>query len=366
MDAWSSRITGIVDTHVHMRALDDEGSLLRIRQATGIDRMALVAIQNPEAGSGLPAALYMKAMHPRLFYCFAGLNHAQALSDGRVQTPSLAQQAARFVELGCDGIKMIEGKPTSRQRLDVPVTDPYYADYWAHVEELGLPIVWHVNDPEEFWDPELLPGWARERNWGYSPEDVQKEELYSEVDEVLERHPRLKIIFAHFYFLSADLDRAGRFLDRHPNVCFDLAPGVEMLYNMSRDPERSRAFFTCYADQIVFGTDLFSGLTEERGRFRAGLVFRWLERDDAFRVHEDADFLLGPPEDGIVRGMALPEDVLERIYGGNHRRLVGAEPRVLNVELAVEECKRIAAAAATFGGRPAAETEAGRVARRLS
>jgi hypothetical protein len=32
----------------------------------------------------------------------------------------------------------------------------------------------------------------------------------------------------------------------------------------------------------------------------AGLVFRWSESDDTCRVLEAADFLLGPPEDGLV------------------------------------------------------------------
>jgi predicted TIM-barrel fold metal-dependent hydrolase len=336
--------------------------MLAIRESTGIDKMVLVAIQNPAAGSGLAQALYMKARHPKSFYVFAGLNHASMLSQGRVKTPSLAEQAEVFQALGCDGIKMIEGKPTSRQRMDVPVTDAYFADYWAKVEELGTPIVWHVNDPEEFWDRDLLPGWAKERNWGYGPADVQKEQLYAEVDEVLARHPRLRIVFAHFYFLSADLARAGRFLDAHPAVSFDLAPGIEMLYNLSRDPHTSRDFFCRYADQIVFGTDLSSGQTVQEGRIRAGIIYRWLETEDTFRVPREADFLLGPPEDGVIRGMALPEDVLERIYVQNPVRLAGLEPRVLDLPRAVAECERVADIAEALSGRPRSETEAAKVA----
>jgi hypothetical protein len=343
----------------------DEASLLAIREATGIDKMTLVAVQNPETGSGLSQALYMKAAHPGMFYVFAGLNHAQQLTGGRVTTPSLVEQAEGFVAMGCDGIKMIEGKPTSRQRMDIPVTDPYFADYWARVEELGLPIVWHVNDPEEFWDPERIPGWAKERNWGYGPADVQKEQLYAEVAEVLARHPRLKITFAHFYFLSANLERAARFLDEHPGVCFDLAPGVEMLYNLSHDPGASRAFFTRYADRIVFGTDLFSSLTVQEGRFRTGIIYRWLESEDTYRVPDGADFLLGPPEDGLIRGMSLPEDVLEGIYIQNHARLVGSEPRALNLGRVVEECERLAGLAEVLSDTPAVETEAGQVVQRL-
>lgn len=366
MDDWHSHVQGIVDGHVHMGSIAGEASMLEIRDATAISKMALVAIQNPEAGAGLPQALYMKARYPEAFYVFGGLNHATRLSKGRVKAPALADQVDNIVAMGCDGIKMIEGKPTSRQRMDVPVTDPYFDDYWARVEDVGLPVVWHVNDPEEFWDPERIPGWARERNWGYGPGDVAKEQLYAEVDEVLVRNPGLNIIFAHFYFLSADLPRAARFFDAHPTVCFDLAPGIEMLYNLSRDVDASRTFFAKYADRIVFGTDLSSTLTVEQGRIRAGIVYRWLESEDTFRVPEAADFLLGPPEDGVIRGMSLPDDVLARIYHDNLYRLAGLEPRSLDAERAVRECERLADIAEQLSGAPAAETEAARVARSLT
>lgn len=366
MSEAQSRMTGIVDGHVHMGSIDEEDALLAICETVGIDRMVLVSIQDPASASGLAQSLYMKARHPGRFYVFAGLNHAARLSGGRVSTPTLAEQSTSFAAMGCDGIKMIEGKPTSRRQMNVPVTDAYYAEYWERVEALGLPIVWHVNDPEEFWDPERLPGWARKHGWGYGPEDATKEELYREVDDVLGRHPRLKVIFAHFYFLSADLPRAARYLEEHPTVHFDLAPGIEMLYNISRDPEAGREFFIRYADRIVFGTDIWSGLTPQQAAARAGIVFRWLESDEEFRVPAEADELLGPPEDGVIRGMALPDDVLARIYCDNMAALAGAEPQPLNLSAAVEECQRLAAIAEAFSGRPAQETEAARVAASLA
>jgi hypothetical protein len=366
MNEWGSKAKGIIDCHVHMGGVRSEAGMEAVRKATGITRMSLVSIQEAEAGAGLPQSLYMKSRHPHTYYVLAGLNHAARLTGGKVRTPSLAAQADAFVKIGCDGIKMIEGKPTSRQQMDVPVTDIYFEDYWARVEELGLPIVWHVNDPEEFWDPEKIPSWAKKHNWGYGPGDVQKEELYAEVDEVLARHPDLVVVFAHFYFLSADLPRAARLFDEHPNVHFDLAPGIEMLYNISRDPQAGREFFINHADRIVLGTDLFSSLTVEQGRARAGIVFRWLESEDTFRVPPEADFLLGPPEDGVIRGMSLPDNVLGKIYGGNFARLAGPKPKPLNVGAAVEECKRLAAIAEAMSGKPAAQTEAARVAELLA
>jgi predicted TIM-barrel fold metal-dependent hydrolase len=328
--------------------------------------MGLASIQDPKAGAGLPQSLLMKARHPDTFFVLAGLNHATWLSKGKVRGPGLAEQVGLLARIGCDGLKMIEGKPTSRQQMDIPVTDAYFADYWARVEQEGVPVLWHVNDPEEFWDPRRIPGWAKERNWGYGPKDAQKETLYAEVEEVLARHPRLKIAFAHFYFLSADLGRAGRFLDAHPSVSLDLAPGIEMLYNISRDPAAGRDFFVKYADRIVFGTDLMDRQTPAEGRIRAGLVFRWLETEDVFRVPPEADFLLGPPQDGVIRGMALPPDVLAKIYRENHVRRLGAKPAPLDVDAAIAECRRLAAVAEALSGKLAAETEAARAAAGLA
>ncbi len=370
MGAWASKSENILDGHVHMGPISDEKALLDICGATGISRMVLVAIQDAASGAGLPQALYMKARHPEKFYVFAGLNHGARLAGGKVNTPSLARQVDSFVEMGCDGIKMIEGKPTWRQTLDIPATDPYFEPYWARVEEVDLPMVWHVNDPEEFWDPELTPEWAKSRGWGYGPEDVKKEDLYAEVAEVLRRHPGLRVVFAHFYFLSADLPRAGRFLDEHPKVNVDLTPGIEMLYNISRDPEAGREFFVKYADRIVFGTDISSGMGTAAAAERAGIVYRWLESCDTFTVGEDADFLLGGPEDGVIRGMSLPADVLVKIYGANMTRLAaadpqgrpGAAPKPLDLAACVAQCEGIAAITEAMSGQSAAADPEGRPA----
>lgn len=366
MSEWSSRIKGITDNHVHMGNMAQERAMLAIRDATGIEKMGLVSIQNAEKGEGLAGSLYMKARHPELFYVFAGINHAGRLSGGRVRTSPLPEQVDLIKAMGCDGIKMVEGKPTSRQRMNIPVTDAYFADYWARVEEVGLPLVWHVNDPEEFWEPSKLPKWAQALNWGYGPQDVQKEELYAEVAEVLTRHPKLVVMFPHFYFLSADLPRAGRFMEEHPNVYLDLAPGIEMLYNISRDPQAGREFFTKYANRIVYGTDLSSNQTVDEGRYRAGIVFRWLESEDTFRIPEGVDFLLGKPDDGVIRGMALPEDTLLQIYGRNYARLAGARPKPLDVGVCIEACERMASIAHAMSGVAAEETEAARVAKVLA
>ena len=144
------------------------------------------------------------------------------------------------------------------------------------------------------------------------------------MDTILARNPNLKLTLAHFYFLSLDLPRAGRFLDAHPSVCFDLAPHMSMYTDFSRSPAETRAFFLRYQDRIVFGTDI-----DTRALARGAQAFMryipWL-----IRSLLECDGPFTTPAGLVFHGLGLPLDVLEKIYRGNFERLYGPHPGALN------------------------------------
>jgi len=109
-----------------------------------------------------------------------------------------------------------------------------------------------------------------------------KEKFYHETEEILKRHPRLKIALCHMYFLSADIDKAANILDTYPNTNFDLAPGVEYLYNMSRNRDEWHDFFIKYQDRIFFGTDIMELYHVKASMNRVWLVRNFLESDEEF------------------------------------------------------------------------------------
>lgn len=319
----------VVDCHAHLYGgVDGIPGLVRTARELGFARMNIACVPHQDLVNTNPAALVAKAQHPELFYVFAGLDHAGRFSGGRVQSPGLAEQAERLAALGADGLKLLEAKPTVRKWLGEPLDGPYFADFFARVEELGLPLLWHAADPEEFWEPARTPAWAVERGWAYDGSFVAKETLQAEVEAVLARHPGLKVILAHFCFLSADLPRAERFLERFPNVRLDLAPGVELIYNLSRDVQASRSFFIRHADRILFGTDIgiLADATARQSARRAELVRRFLATGDSFGADPEADFLLAPPPGAVGRGLALPEEALRKILAANFERLAGPGP----------------------------------------
>ena len=184
------------------------------------------------------------------------------------------------------------------------------------------------------------------RDWFYGDGTFPtKEALYAEIDHVLARHPTLKLILAHFYFLSADLERAARLLDAYPSVCLDITPGGEMYNHFTRSGEAARAFFLRYQDRIVYGTDVSTRAIQQGGieapLSYAHFVRTFLETAEPFTPPPAIPHWLEDDLEAIVP-IELPQEALAKIYHGNFERLYGASPAPLNREAALAELARIA------------------------
>ena len=340
----------IIDGHVHYAHYAYQDSLMRLLDKAGIDKLAVVCTPDEQRLSLVPDALLLKAAYPDRVYVFGGLDISSLF-----MAPDIAGEAfAHYVDvlrgLGADGVKMIEGKAEMRKRLPIPdFDDPVYAPYWEKMADLGMPLIFHVNDPEEFWDADKVPDWAREMGWFYGDGSyIDNEDQYRQVLAVLDRHPSLKVAFAHFFFLSAQLDRLADYLDRYPNMHVDLTPGIEMYFNFAREPEKTREFFIKYQDRIIYGTDIGArallrdreaGIEAEESLARIEVVRGFLENDGPFNLTH-AGFLFGGREAEFY-GINLPEDVLDKIYYQNFERFAGAAPKPLNKEAILEEAQRL-------------------------
>jgi predicted TIM-barrel fold metal-dependent hydrolase len=328
---------GVVDGHFHLHSevvrTDFVTNLGEIMRACRVVSLAIACCTAAygRLGDNLMAALAKEA-YPEQVYTFGGVaHHLPAVPEERIDP---AGQARKLVQIGFDGIKMIEGKPSVRGALGCPLDAPLYDDYYAYLASEKVPLIWHVGDPAHFWAGGRLDAGMPGR-----------EELYREVDRVLDRFPGLKVIFAHFYFMADDLERAAQFLDRHPAVSFDLTPHPDMYVEFSRDPDQARTFFLKYQDRIIFGTDNHG---EDRDFppgapleywpvYKVAAMRAFLETDEAF-----------PGWHHSLRGIALGREVLDKVYRENLRHYVGERPRPLNTDLAIEEGERILALARRY------------------
>ncbi len=340
----------IIDGHIHYAHYSYADSLMAILDDAGIDRLGVVCTPDEQRLSLVPDALHLKAMHPEQVYVFGGLDISPLFMTPDIAGEAFAHYVDVLCEMGVDGIKMIEGKAEIRKRLPIPdFDDPVYAPYWEKLAQAQVPLVFHVNDPEAFWDAERVPDWAREMGWYYGDGTyIDNEDQYRQVLSVLDRHPDLHINFAHFFFLSAQLDRLGGYLDRYPNMRVDLTPGIEMYFNFAANPQQTRDFFIKYQDRILYGTDIGAralladreaGIETEESLARIEVVRGFLENEGPFNLTHQG-FLFGGPEANFF-GIQLPGDVLDKIYYQNFIKFAGEMPKPLNREAILEECARL-------------------------
>lgn len=273
-----------------------------------------LAEYSTDVSNNILAAL-CKVQMPEL-YIHGGIVYDTASAQEQMQESfAFTTQYRELMEIGFDGIKMLETKPSEIRRLKHSMDDELYEDWFAAIERDGTHIVWHVADPRHFWIREYVSDEFVERGWFYGDGTYPtQEEIFRQVETVLSRHPKLNVTFAHFYFHGDLPDRLENLFVRYPNVNVDITPGWEMYAAFAKDPTYWRGFFTRHADRIGFGTD---SCDENEGSPEiADIVYRFLttsEEQEVFGIR--------------FSGIALEGIPLQMILEGNFRRRVGERPR---------------------------------------
>lgn len=327
----------LIDCHIHIKdewglqLFDLIDAMKEICRESDMRAFAILSIPSWDEEHILqnPLSILLKASYSDKTYFFGGLDYY--LYSNKPQGCNFDKQLKKLIDIGADGLKLIETKPMVRKNIGyIPFTDPSYNSLFEILEEKQMPILWHVGDPETFWDPEKAPSWSYTSGWFYGDSAFpSKDDLYSESESILKRYPDLSITFAHMYFLSADLERADKFLDTYKNVRFDVTPGSEMYGNFALRRDDWHNFFIKHQDQILFGTDggwsTGQGMKAKIGRAKliAENVHRFLETADVFEMY-----------DFKVKGIDLPNDVLNKILCGNFLRVVGEKPKPLSISQA--------------------------------
>ena len=318
----------ITDGHLHMytdKCVDYFADYLNKYSFEAIDVACLCnldASMEHDGAQNILAAI-MKLLYPGKIYAHGGLVYPEfPIKSAPTAEYDFAGQAKELIDMGFDGIKMLENKPTTRKLIDTPTNSPIFDGFYSYLEENQIPIVSHTADPETFWDYDLAPAFSHTEGWFYGDGTfLTKEEIYAEVDRTLEKFPNLRFTLPHFYFLSDFPDKAREFLNAHPNITFDITPGREMYDNFTKHYEESRQLFSDFSDRILFGTDMtFTAFQGEPGDMIDTIV-RFLSTDEEF---EYWDF--------SIKGINLPKEKVEQICYSNHRKIYG-KPKPINKKM---------------------------------
>ena len=267
-----------------------------------------------------------------------------------------ARQMAEDVAAGMRGLKIYKALGLDYRhengefwRIDDPALDAI----WAQAGELGIPVLIHTADPKSFWQPVnsrnfwngVLYGeyawWSYYRKGFPSPE-----ELLSERNEVIARHPNTKFICPHMGSKDECLDSAAEDLDAFPNLYYDISARIPELGFSQQRTAHSREFILTYQDRLLFGTDCIYDDTNVPTGLQAQCLYqpgeiplagadalvRYVETTVNF-VHSHIEFLTtenmqeNPPFKRSraaysIYGLNLPLTVCEKILGTNATRFL--------------------------------------------
>jgi hypothetical protein len=223
----------------------------------------------------------------------------------------------RFLELGVEIIKFWSA-PRGRER-GLHVDAPWRIEAAKRARAAGVRIVMvHVADPD-VWFRTMYADAAK---FGTKPEHYQR------FERMLQMFPDLTWIGAHMGGDSEHPDHLQALLETYPHLLLDTSATKWQVREVSRHTEAIRALVCRFPDRFLFGSDLVT----RHGLPREHYVSRyWCQRtlwESGWQGPSpiaDPDYQPGPgePEQCWLRGVALPDDVLGKVYHTNAVRLLG-------------------------------------------
>lgn len=341
-----------IDAHAHVLP-QHAGMAVQVMDKAGIDSTITL-----EWHEGFGKKL---KEHLRIFNRFKGRFKVFGNIDmSKINEPNFSKQAVeemeRDVEAGMTGLKVYKSLGLKLRDKDgrfIRVDDERFDPIWHKAGELGIPVLIHSADPCFFWQPineenfweGVLQG--EYSHWSYYRKGFpSREELLSERNNVIKKHPKTIFIGAHIGSSADNLDYISQVLKKCSNFYVDISARIPILGLPGIRHKRSLEFFNKYCDRILFGTDLIyddehiitgiqaqtflskkdidiSGLTDIKAYIKTSIDF--------IRSHinfiEASEVQTDPPFKRIkgnysIKGLGLSEEIQEKIYYRNIEKIL--------------------------------------------
>ena len=218
----------------------------------------------------------------------------------------------------------------------IQIDDPVFEPVLQFISCQKKTLFTHIGDPVEYWlsaGPDGLPdAWYKEGDdvWNRIGEfkgQVSYGTLLRARDQVIRKYPDLKMVGCHLGSMAFDVDEIARRLDAFPNFAVETSFALPKLMGQAR--EKVRDFFIRFSDRILYGSDISGGMIAtpflvDMSKFHEHWTPEELDqlKEDLMKQYEnDFNYLATNQEFArshySVRGLELPETVLQKIYYDN-------------------------------------------------
>ena len=311
----------IIDSHMHISKWDKSDFISYFdsyRQKNGIHAVNICAIPLRQSNicNNIIAAFY-KLARPNT-YIHGGIELIEIPIDNMPDDMDAVVQYRELMEIGFDGIKMLEGKPTEHKRIGRNLNHPILNKLYKELEKDGTHLLMHVNDPDEFWDEERAPEWAIKSGWTYADGSFSSyKEVQNQTLTILKEHPDLCLTLAHFFFCSKEPEILEELFSKYPNLCVDLTPGGEMYVEFEKNYDYYKEFFKKYSKRLIFGTDRSYMGDATYADWLFNMVAAFIGTDKAVESFDHK----------TLKGLGLSRDKVDDILFANFEARVGTKPK---------------------------------------
>lgn len=316
----------IIDSHLHIRDWAD-GTFLtyfdEYKEKENISALNICSIPLATTSVLNNIMLGFYKLANESAYAHAGVEFIAIPIDNMPKNMDAVTQYKELMEIGFDGIKMLEGKPSEHKRIGKNLNCEELNKFYREIEKDGTHLLMHSNDPDEFWDVDRAPDWAIERGWAYLDGTYASyEEIKRQTIKILEDHPNIKMTLAHFFFLSKNPELLEELFQKYPNLCVDLTPGGEMYVEFYNRYDYYKEFFNKYSNRLIFGTDRCYPNEQSFSNWVFDVVVTFLDTDKVKKGYDDRE----------LKGLGLSQDKKDKILFGNFENRVGKAPKKINKE----------------------------------
>ncbi len=295
------------DAHVHLGSMKGIHNLIKYREEFNIKKsVGIVWDDNNDVYETRFPDKFVLAKYFRSKHMFAANPDSKLLID---EIEKIYQQGFPIVKFWFGPrVRDYVKEYFKLEPKTIHLSDPIFKSIFAKMEELGLYLLIHVSDPDQWYEKVYQP---------VSRYGTKKEHL-DDFEDVLLSFPKLNVLQAHFGSQPEDLEHLSRWFESYPNYHVDMSSARWMARELGRYPEKAREFFIKYSDRILFGSDLVQDRNKPVSTYYRTRYFTF----QALLETSVRDLPLPFPDpennnETKINGLDLPLDILKKIYWEN-------------------------------------------------
>lgn len=316
-----NRITKI-DAHVHIRTA--EPAIMEFTVTEGFKFLTINTRASSQAyiDEQMHYAKALNGQYPdRISYIttFSMENFEDPSWEGEV-----IRRLRKDFEEGAIGVKVWKDiGMTFRDSLDnfIFIDDPMFDPIFDFIASNDKTVIAHIGEPKNCWLPIDSMTVNNDKNYFREhpqyhmylhPDYPSYERLIASRDNVLAKHPDMRLVGAHLGSLEWSVDELAKRLDLYPNLAVDMAARV--CHFQVQDREKVRNFIIKYQDRLLYATDFIISAKDDVEQKKSSIQTEWRSDWTYFATNE---LMNSPYINGSFSGLELDEDILRKIYYSN-------------------------------------------------